>query len=68
MASIFLPKAKKILIEVDKLVRDSNLDWTIVRFMAPKNSPFAKKVKVGFGDVKMNFKISREDIAYFMVN
>jgi len=36
--------------------------------MAPKDSTFTKKIKVGFGDVKMNFNISREDIAYFMVN
>lgn len=36
--------------------------------MAPKNSPFTQQIKVGFGDVKLNFNISREDIAYFMVN
>ncbi|MEG1002951.1 MAG: SDR family oxidoreductase [Clostridium sp.] len=68
MASVFLPKAKKVLIEVNRQVIDSNLDWTIVRFMAPKDSNFTKKIKVGFGGVKMNFNISREDIAYFMVN
>lgn len=68
MASLFLPKAKKVLVEVNKLVLESNLDWTIVRFMAPKDSPFTKSIKVGFGDVKLSFNISREDIAYFMVN
>lgn len=68
MASVFLPKAKRVLLEVNKQVVASNLDWTIVRFMAPKDSPFTKQIKVGFGDVKLNFNISREDIAYFMVN
>ncbi|WP_315081802.1 SDR family oxidoreductase [uncultured Clostridium sp.] len=68
MASVLLPKAKKVLLEVNKQVINSNLDWTIVRFMAPKDSPFTKKIKVSFGDVKLNFNISREDIAYFMVN
>lgn len=68
MASLFLPKAKKVLKEVNKIVVDSDLDWTVVRFMAPKDSPFTNKIKVGFGDVKMNFNISRDDIAYFMVN
>lgn len=68
MASLFLPKAKKVLKEVNNIVIDSNLDWTIVRFMAPKDSPFTNKIKVGFGDIKMNFNISREDIAYFMVS
>lgn len=68
MASLFLPKAKNVLKEVNKIVINSDLDWTIVRFMAPKDSPFTNKIKVGFGDVKMNFNISREDIAYFMVD
>lgn len=35
--------------------------------MSPKNSSFTKDIKVSFGDVKVNFNISREDIAYFMV-
>lgn len=68
MASLFLPKAKKVLKEVNKIVINSDLDWTIVRFMAPKDSPFTNQIKVGFGDIKMNFNISREDIGYFMVN
>lgn len=68
LASIFLPKAKKVLLQVNKQILNSDLDWTIVRFMAPKNSPFTQKVKVSFGDIKLNFNISREDIAYFMVN
>lgn len=68
LASLFLPKAKKVLIEVNELVTNSNLDWTIVRFMAPKNSSFNGKAKVSFGDNKIKFNISREDIAYFMVN
>lgn len=68
LASLFLPKAKKVLIQINNLVVGSDLDWTIVRFMAPKNSPFTKQIKESFGDVKLNFNISREDIAYFMVN
>lgn len=68
MASIFLPKARKVLKQVNNIVINSDLDWTIVRFMAPKDSPFTKRIKVGFGDIRMNFNISREDIAYFMVN
>lgn len=68
MASVFLPKAKKVLKEVNNIVTNSNLDWTIVRFMAPKDAPFTNKIKVGFGDIKMSFNISREDIAYFMVS
>lgn len=39
-----------------------------VRFLAPKDTPYTGNVKSGFGDVKMSFNISREDIAAFMVN
>ena len=34
----------------------------MVRFMMPQDTAYTGKVKVGFGDVKMNFAISREDI------
>ena len=67
MASIFLPKAKKVLKQINNTVINSNLDWTIVRFMAPKDSVFTKNIKVSFGDIKIKFNISREDIAYFMI-
>lgn len=29
MASVFLPKAKRVLLEINKQVVSSNLDWTI---------------------------------------
>lgn len=67
MASLFLPMAKKeITLIVEEIVKN-NLDYTIVRFMAPKNTDFKKEVKVSFGE-KLNFNISRADIAYFMIN
>lgn len=67
IAGIALKQAKNEMIAVGELVSMSRADWTMVRFMAPKNTPYTGKVKVGFGDVKMSFDISREDIAAFMV-
>lgn len=67
MAGIALTMAKKEMVEIGKLIQSSDLDWTLVRFMAPKDTPYAGNVKVGFGDVKMSFAISREDIGSFMV-
>lgn len=67
MAGIALTMAKKEMVEIGKLVQTSGLDWTLVRFMAPKDTPYTGNVKVGFGDVKMSFAISREDIGSFMV-
>ena len=67
LAGIAFPQAKKEMVSIGKLLQTSSLDWTLVRFMAPKNAPYAGKVKVGFGDVKMKFSISRADIGAFMV-
>lgn len=67
MAGILFKKAKQEMVGIGDLLKASDLDWTLVRFMAPQNSAYTGKVKVGFGDVKMNFAISREDIGAFMV-
>lgn len=67
MAGIVFPKAKKEILAIGESITKSTLDWTIVRFLAPKDTPFTSKIKVTFGDKKINFNISREDIAYFMV-
>lgn len=66
-ASVALTQAKKEMIAIGDLLQASDLDWTMVRFMAPKVTPYTGKVKVGFGDTKMNLNISREDIGAFMV-
>lgn len=67
LAGIAFPQAKKEMVLIGKLLQTSGLDWTLIRFMAPKNTPYTGKVKVGFGDVKMKFSISRQDIGAFMV-
>ncbi len=66
-ASIALTQAKKEMVAIGDILKASDLDWTLVRFMAPKDTPYTGKVKVGFGDTKMNLNISREDIGAFMV-
>lgn len=67
LAGVFLRGAKKELLQVASLVTESDLDWTLVRFLSPTNGDFTGKVKVSFGEM-INFRISRSDIAYFMVN
>ena len=68
MAKILLPKAYKEIVEIGKVVSSSDLDWTIVRFIAPKNTPKTGNVKVTFGDKKIKMPISRADIAGFILN
>lgn len=68
MASILFKKSKEELVKISEVIINSNLEWTIVRFMAPKNTEYTGEVKVGFGDKKMSFNISISDIAKFMVD
>ena len=66
LAGIGLTQAKKEMVTIGELLKESDLDWTMVRFVAPKDTPYAGKVKIGFGDTRMRFSISREDIGAFM--
>lgn len=56
------------IISVGKVVRSSNLDWTIIRLSLLNNNPKSGKVKVGYlGRKEVGLKISRADIADFML-
>jgi len=56
------------IINVGKVVRNSNLDWTIIRLSLLNNNPKSGKVKVGYlGKKEVGLKISRADIADFML-
>ena len=68
MAGIMFSKAKAEMVAIGQMLKKSNLDWIMVRFMMPQDTAYTGKVKDGFGDVKMNFAISREDIGAFMVD
>lgn len=68
MAGILFTKAKKEMVEIGDLLKQSDVDWTLVRFMAPQNTPYTGNVKVSFGKKKVKFAISRADIAAFMID
>lgn len=67
MAKLFLPRAYKEIVSIGNAVQASGLDWTIVRILAPKNILETGKIRVTFGEQKINFAISRADIARFML-
>lgn len=66
LAGIAFPQAKREMVAIGELVRTSGLDWTLVRFLAPSDTPYTGCVKVGFGGEKMKFRVSREDIGAFL--
>lgn len=66
MPRTFMPRAYEEIRGMTGPVMDSDLDWTIVRFLAPKDAPKQDRVRVGFfGTDKLGFSVSRADIAAF---
>lgn len=66
MPKTFMPRAYEEIRGMTGPVMSSDLDWTIVRFIAPKHIPKQHRVRAGFfGTDKIGFAVSRADIAAF---
>lgn len=66
LAKTFLRRAYDEMTGMSRAVIDSGLDWTIVRFLAPKDGPAVGRLREGFfGRDKIGFKVTRADIAAF---
>lgn len=66
MGRTFLRRAYDELLGMTDLIRKSGVDWTIVRFTAPKDGAKVGTVKAGlYGTDKIGFPITRADIAAF---
>jgi putative NADH-flavin reductase len=64
MAKTFLRRAYDELVGMSEIIMASGLDWTIVRFLAPKDGPAKGMVRHGFyGADKLGFNVTRDDIA-----
>ncbi len=50
-------------------IRESELDWTMVRVALLKDRPASGRLNVGlYGHTRHTFAISREDVARFMLD
>lgn len=66
MPRTFMPRAYEEITGMCRIIMESDRDWTIVRFLAPKHTPKQDRVRVGFfGTDKIGFPVSRADIAAF---
>ena len=66
MAKMVLRRAYDEVVGMSRAVMDSGLDWTIVRFLAPKDGPAKGELRVGFfGSDRLGFAVTRADIAAF---
>ncbi len=61
-----LPRAYQELLGMSRMIINSGVNWTIVRFTAPRNTPKTGELRVGFyGTDRIGFTVSRADIAAF---
>jgi putative NADH-flavin reductase len=66
MQRTFMRRAYDEITGMTAPVKTSDLDWTIVRFIAPKDTPKQDNLRVGFyGTDKLGLTVSRADIAAF---
>ena len=66
LAKTFLRRAYDELVGMSDIVMTSGLDWTIVRFLAPKDGLATGSLREGFyGQTKLGFNVTRADIAAF---
>ena len=66
MAKRFLRRAYDELVGMSQIVMGSGLDWTIIRFLQPKDGPATGTVRHGFyGTDKLGFTVTRADIGAF---
>ena len=66
MPRTFMSRAYEEILGMSNIIMNNDLDWTIVRFIAPKHSPKQDRLRVGFfGKDKLGFSVSRADIAAF---
>ncbi|HKX44923.1 MAG TPA: NAD(P)H-binding protein [Burkholderiaceae bacterium] len=62
-----MPSAYRDIIGLAKVIRASELDWTMVRAALLKNRPAAGRLNVGlYGRSKHALTVSREELAAFM--
>lgn len=66
IAKTFLPRGYDEMLGMSRVVMDSTLDWTIVRFSAPTNGPRSARPRIGFfGHERIGLRASRVTIAAF---
>lgn len=64
-----IPGAYKEIVRIGKLIRNSSLDWTLVRISLLTNGKATGKIKAGYyGMAPLGLTISRANLAFFFVN
>lgn len=67
MAKILYPTGFAEMKSIEKLIRNSKLDWTVVRIINPNVKTNGNGYAVSFGDTKGKMNVSRYNAAKCML-
>jgi putative NADH-flavin reductase len=67
MAKLLYPTGYAEMKEIEKLIENSRLDWTVVRMLNPNMKTNGNGYSVSFGDTKGKMNVSRYNVAKCML-
>lgn len=68
MPKIFMPSAYAEMREIEKLLKVTKLDWTVVRIIDPNAKTDGDGYDISFGDTKSKMSVSRYNAAKCMLD
>jgi putative NADH-flavin reductase len=66
LAKIFLPNGHAEMKKMEGIIKQSSLDWTVVRIINPNVKHKGQSYDYSFGDKPAKLGVSRENVAKFM--
>jgi putative NADH-flavin reductase len=66
MAKLFLPNGYLEMKKMERLLKGSKLDWTVVRIINPNVKHKNQEYTISFGDEPAKMGVSRENVGKFM--
>ncbi|OXM82666.1 NAD(P)-dependent oxidoreductase [Paenibacillus rigui] len=66
LAKIFLPNGHAEMKKMEGIIKQSSLDWTVVRIINPNIKHKGQSYDYSFGDKPAKLGVSRENVAKFM--
>ncbi|MBD3917324.1 NAD(P)H-binding protein [Paenibacillus sp. PR3] len=66
LAKVFLPNGHAEMKKMEGVIKQSNLDWTVVRIINPNVKHKGQSYDYSFGDKSAKLSVSRENVAEFM--
>jgi hypothetical protein len=66
LAKVLLPNGYAEMKKMEGMIKESNLDWTVVRIINPNVKYTGQSYDFSFGDKSAKLSVSRENVAEFM--